>query len=42
MTPDDFVKATPMPAGYIGADGRIGALNDGLAGLFGPEIRGRH
>ncbi|MCB1331743.1 MAG: two-component sensor histidine kinase, partial [Maritimibacter sp.] len=42
MTPDDFVQAIPMPAGLIGSDGRIGAINDGLAGLFGGEIRGRH
>ncbi|MEZ5722659.1 MAG: ATP-binding protein [Paracoccaceae bacterium] len=42
MTPETFVNAIPVPAGHIGADGRIGAINDALAGLFGTEIRGRH
>ena len=42
MTPDDIVNAIPLPCGHILLDGRIGAINDGLATLFGPEIRGRH
>ncbi len=42
MTPDEFVKAIPLPCGYIGPDGRIVALNDALAALFGAEIRARH
>jgi two-component system phosphate regulon sensor histidine kinase PhoR len=42
MTPDDIVSAIPLPCGHVGADGRIRAINDGLAGLFGAEIRGRH
>jgi len=42
MTPAEFVTATPMPCAHIGADGRIMALNPGLAALFGAEILGRH
>jgi len=42
MTPDDFVPALPVPAVHIAADGRVGAINDSAAALFGAEIRGRH
>jgi len=42
MTPAEAVTAIPMPAGHIGADGRIGAINDELASLLGAEILGRH
>jgi len=42
MTPDDIVNAIPVPCGHIGADGQIGAINEGLAEMFGAEIRGRH
>ena len=42
MTPDDVVTAIPVPAGHIGPDGRIRAINAGLAALFGAEIEGRH
>jgi two-component system phosphate regulon sensor histidine kinase PhoR len=42
MTPDEIVPVIPVPCAHIGADGRIMAINPGLAALFGPEIVGRH
>ena len=38
MTPETFVNAIPVPAGHIGADGRIGAINDALASANAQPI----
>ncbi|PIE06976.1 MAG: two-component sensor histidine kinase [Rhodobacterales bacterium] len=42
MTPQDILTAVPLPCAHVAADGRIRAINEPLARMFGAEIRGRH
>ncbi|GGD31703.1 sensor histidine kinase [Sinisalibacter lacisalsi] len=41
-TPSDIVPAIPIPCAHVDAEGRIMALNEGLAALFGADCLGRH